>query len=121
MNKKVFLTTVFLTLVFFNISRIIGWRFFSETGFWTIIINDNFHHWQLGTVLVIVALLIKKYVRRSYLLLAVSIGMIIDESMYLLSPLYWRFNHYSWEGVAFEFLIFTVVSLVLFRIKPRTK
>lgn len=115
MNRKVFLTTIFLTLVSFNLSRVIGWKFFADTRIWTRIVNDNLHHWQLGLVLIALALIIRKLTRKWYLLLAVSIGMVIDESMYLFSPLYWRLNHYSWEGIAFEFLVFITLSLVIVR------
>ena len=95
MKKNKFLITIFLTLVFFNISRVVGWRFFSETGFWTRIVNDDFHHWQLGIVLVVMALLARKYIRWFYLVVALGVGMIIDESMYIFSPIYWRLNHYA--------------------------
>lgn len=81
-------------------------------------VTDDFHHWQLGILLVIVALLLKKYVRWYYKLLAVSIGMIIDESMYIFSPFYWRFNHYAWEGIVFEFVVLAVLALALVYIKP---
>jgi hypothetical protein len=117
MNKKGFLAVIFLTLVFFNISRVVGWRYFSNTSAWTTIVTDDFHHWQLGILLVIVALLLKKYVRWYYKLLAVSIGIIIDESMYVFSPFYWQFNHYSWEGIAFEFLVFAILALLLYRVR----
>jgi len=119
MDKKAFLITVFFTLVIYNLSRIIGLIFFSETEFWTGIINDNFHHWQLGMVLVIMALLARRHIRWSYLVAALGAGMIIDESMYLFSPLYLRFNHYSWEGIVFEFALFAILAMALHRTKIR--
>lgn len=81
--------------------------------------NDDFHHWQLGILLVAMALLARKYVRWFYLVVALGIGMIIDESMYLFSPLYWRLNHTSWEGIIFEFVVFLIFALLVYRIRAK--
>ena len=79
--------------------------------------NDDFHHWQLGIVFVVMALLARKYVRWFYLVVALGVGMIIDESMYLFSPLYLRLNHNAWEGIVFEFVVFVILALLVYRIR----
>lgn len=118
MSAKRFVLVTFLTLLLFNLERIIGVRFFAQTDFWNRTISDKWHHYQLGILLLLAAFLIfrkKKGLRD--LILAVGSGMIIDESMYLFYPLNQNFSHYSIIGIAFEFLVFAVFSLAVFKLK----
>ena len=87
MSAKKFILTTFLTLVFFNLARAIGSRIFAQTEFWRSMLNDQWHHYQLGILLLFIIPLIlrKKKVVRDFIL-AIGSGMIIDESMYIFTP-----------------------------------
>lgn len=116
MPKSKFILTTFLTIIFYNLARILGQKFFTSSWWWKRINNDQWHHYQLGLLLIIVAvILLKKKKFLKELLLAVGIGMVIDESMYLLYPLNHAFSHYNLIGIIFEFIVFVVFSLTLLR------
>lgn len=118
MSTKKFVLVTFLTLLLFNLARIIGVRFFAQTDFWNRTISDKWHHYQLGILFLLVAFLIfRKRKRLRDLILAVGSGMVIDESMYLFYPLNPSFNHYTALGVGFEFLVFVIFSLAVFKLK----
>jgi hypothetical protein len=118
MSPKKFILTTLFTLIFYNLSRLIGWNYFSETDWWKSIISDGLHHYQLGILLVFSALLfLKKSLFIRDLLLAIGTGMIIDESMYILYPINNAFSHYSPIGIALELIVFIVFALIIFRAK----
>lgn len=58
MNSKRFILITFLTLILFNVARIIGWRFLAQTYWWNTLLNDRWHHYQIGFLLLLVAFLI---------------------------------------------------------------
>jgi len=118
MSRKKFVLVTFSTLIFFNIARIIGWRFFAQTGWWDRTLSDKWHHYQLGILLSLIALLIfRRKEKLRDLILAVGSGMIIDESMYLFYPLNENFSHNSIVGITFEFLVFIIFALIVLKIK----
>lgn len=118
MSAKKFVLITFLTLIFFNIERIIGLRFFTQTDFWDRTISDKWHHYQLGILFLLIAFLIFRKKRKLRdLILAIGSGMIIDESMYLFYPLNPNFAHYTPLGIGFEFLVFTVFSFFIIKFK----
>jgi len=118
MSAKKFILTTFLTLVFFNLARAIGSRIFAQTEFWRSMLNDQWHHYQLGILLLFIIPLIlrKKKVVRDFIL-AIGSGMIIDESMYIFYPFNQDFSHYSIIGIVFEFLLFAIFSLLILKLK----
>lgn len=119
MSAKGFISVILLTLTVFNIGRIIGWRIFGQTDWWNGIIYDDWHHYQLGILLLLVTFLVLRKKRKLRdLILAVGSGMVIDESMYLLYPLNENFKHGSLVGIGFEFLVFAIFALIIFRFKP---
>lgn len=111
-DKKRFMWIAFGMLVFFNLSRFIGWRYFSETILWKTIVYDNLHHYQFGLVLLVIAIFVKKM---RTLTLALGVGMVIDESMYLFYSLDSNFRHGTWQGVFFEFSLLSMLGLLLLR------
>jgi len=117
MSPSKFNLTVFATLIFFNLGRFFGWKFFSQTVFWQTIMNDNLHHYQLGILLLVLTLFLKKRKKIRDFILAIGSGMIIDESMYAFYSLSPRFSHYSIIGIGFEFLVFAIFSVIVYKLK----
>lgn len=120
MSARKFVLVTFLTLVFYTLSRFIGWMIFSQANWLKRMDSDNWHHWQLGLLLIFVAFFVFK--RKQFikdLFLAVGSGMVIDETMYALYPLDSSFSHYSPVGIIFEFLVFLAFSLIVLKIKPQ--
>ncbi|MBI4035118.1 MAG: hypothetical protein HY381_01855 [Candidatus Chisholmbacteria bacterium] len=114
-GKKTLILTTFLILTFFNFSRVIGWNFFAYTQFWQTIVYDNYHHWQIGILLLALTFLLRKNLGRlKYMLLGISTGMIIDESMYLFYPSYWKFNLYSLPAIIFQSIVFIIFALIVY-------
>ena len=110
-DKRKFLWVTFVVLIFFNFSRFVGWKYLSETAFWKTIVYDNLHHYQLGLILLILAIFVK---RLRTLVLALGAGMVIDESMYLFYPLNNSFSHGTLVGFVFEFFVLAILGLTLF-------
>lgn len=102
-----------LTLIFFNIARIFCNRYCLQTNWYQIILYDKLHHYQLGLLILLISLLfLKTRQRLKRFLIAIGAGMIIDESMYLLTPLgFTNFTHNHIEGTVFEFAVFLVYAL----------
>lgn len=121
-NFKRVVSITFITIGFLNLFRIIGWQFFFQSQWWLKIVTDNWHHYQLGLALCLLAVLVfkKKPIIRDAIL-AVGSGMVIDESMYVFYPLNNSFSHYSWVGIVFELFIFSVFTLFVRRVKPERK
>lgn len=118
MSPKKFVLITLCTIIFYNLFRVIGWSYFSETDWWEGIISDGLHHYQLGILLVFSAFIfLKKRLFIKDLLLAIGAGMIIDESMYALYQTNNAFSHYSPTGIIFEFLVFIVFALIIFKVK----
>jgi hypothetical protein len=119
MSSKKFLITTFLTIIFYNVGRLIGWTFLSQTALWDRLINDNLHHYQLGILLILICVLFyEKIGKWRGFILAISSGMVIDESMYLFYSLNKNFSHYSIVGITFEFLVFIIFARVILRFRP---
>ena len=118
MSRKTFILVTFLTIVFYNFSRYIGWKFFAQAEWFRDMIGDRWHHYQLGFLLIVIAFIVlrKKLFARD-LFLSIGSGMVIDESMYFFYPLNSAFSHYSFLGILFEFMIFTIFALILFRLR----
>jgi len=120
MSIKNFLLTTFFTILFYNLSRFIGVRFFSQTNWWIRMNNDSWHHWQLGILLIFIAFALlknKRFVKS--LFLAIGSGMIIDESMYLLYPFNNQFSHWASLGIVFEFLVFVIFVFIILKTRPK--
>ncbi len=115
---KFVLITISIIAYFFA-ARFIGWMYFSQTKLWDRIINDNFHHWQVGVVVIIFALLFlrKKPELRDWAL-ALSAGMVIDEWMYFFSPMNPRlFTHYHPVGMMMEFVALAIFCYLVMKFK----
>lgn len=113
--RKTVILTTFLTLVFFNLSRVIGFNFFAHTKVWSRIISDDLHHYQIGIILLILLLLLRnKLGRLKYPLTGMGAGTIIDESKYLFYPSYWKFDLYSLPNVILEFTVFIIFALIVY-------
>jgi len=118
MSPKKFTIVTLYTIVFYNLFRVIGWSYFSQTGWWKGMVSDNLHHYQLGILLVFFAFfLLKRWPLIKDLFLAIGAGMIIDESTYILYPINNAFSHYSPIGIVFELLAFIVFTLLIFKVK----
>lgn len=121
MSSKRFVLITLLTILFFNLSRLVGWYFFGYTTWWRSTITDRWHHYQLGFLLIAIAFVVlKKRPFMKDLFLAVGSGMVIDESMYLLYPLNPAFSHYHPLGIFFEFAVFAVFAPIIFRIRSES-
>lgn len=116
MPKNRFNLIIFLTLVILNIIRFVCTQYCLGMKWYQTILYDNLHHYQLGILLIPLAiLLLAKHKLIRDLILAISIGLIIDESMYLFYHLgFPTFSHYHWHGILFEF---AVLVLFIFTIK----
>lgn len=68
--------------------------------------NDNFHHYQLGMVLVVLYLLAKRKFSKATYLLAVGLGLIVEEYSVILYQLGIPHFHYLTvtENIIFVFL-----------------
>ncbi|HCM81797.1 TPA: hypothetical protein DIS60_00280 [Patescibacteria group bacterium] len=95
-------------LVFYNLARLFCSKYCMQTQWYQRILFDNLHHYQLGVILVIFSFMFLRNKRRLHnILIALGVGMVIDESMYVLSFLGLKnFTHYHLEGIIFEFLVF---------------
>jgi len=122
MSTKKFLFITFMTLVFYNLLRFVGLNNFSQTNWWKEMNSDNWHHWQLGLLLIFIALIfLRKKQFLKNLLLAIGSGMVIDEIMYAFYPFNSSFSHYSSLGIFFEFLVFIVFSLIVLRVRRKNQ
>lgn len=115
MNNSI--TPLFITfaiLVFFNLSRLFCNTYCLRISLYQTILYDNFHHYQLGIVLFVLAFFFLRGRRKLRdFLISLGIGMVIDESMYLLPPLgFSNFTHNRIEGTIFEFVIFFVYAFL---------
>lgn len=115
MTAKRFVFVTFLMIVYFFIGRFIGWTFLKETRFWGRIINDNFHHYQLGIALLLISfILLKQHPKLRFYLLSIGSGMVIDEVMYIfefINPII--FSHYHPIGFLIELFVFIVFSFLI--------
>jgi hypothetical protein len=112
-GKKVTpLLITFITLVIFNFARIFCNKYCLQTGWYRSILYDNLHHYQLGIAILLLSfLLLKNRKRLREILIALGVGMIIDESMYLLPPLgLTNFTHNRIEGTMFVFIVFFIYA-----------
>ncbi len=112
-----FLVTL-LILIFFNLSRLYCNRFCLQTNWYQAILNDNLHHYQLGLLILFLSLLFlrNKWTKLREVTIALGVGMIIDESMYLLPPLgFTSFTHNHVQGIIFELLVFSTYAFLRFR------
>lgn len=114
-EQKKFILITFLTLVALNISRVIGWKYFSRTALWQQIVYDDLHHYQFGILLLVIVFFVKKLGTLRTIILAIGSGMIIDESMYLLYDINTNFSHGTITGVIFEFVVFFIVSAIVLK------
>lgn len=111
MPKRLLIFTTFLTLVFYNLSRIIGSKVFAKTVWWQGMVSDNWHHYQLGFLLIIISfLMLRKKKTMKDLLLAIGTGMVIDESMFVVG-----IKHYTITSVFFEMIVFIIYSLLIIK------
>lgn len=120
-EKKKFLSIVLGILILFNVSRFIGWKYFSQTTFWQRIIYDNLHHYQLGVLLLIAGLILKNLKKLRVIIFAFASGLIIDESMYLFYPINKSFSHISPIGILFEFMVFLFLTIIIFYYKSKRR
>lgn len=111
--NHLFLT--FITIIFYNIFRFIGNIYLTQSNWYQNMIYDNLHHYQLGIILIPISLLIfKKYPKVKNIILSIAMGMIIDESMYLMQFFKLQnFDHSHIQGVIFEWVIFIVYSVLI--------
>lgn len=120
MSTKKILSITFMTLIFYNLFRFVGRNIFSQTNWWKGMNSDNWHHWQLGLLLIFAALVfLRKKLFLKDLFLAIGGGMVIDETMYAFYSLNSSFNHYSPLGIIFEFLTFIAFALIILRVRSK--
>lgn len=120
-NRR-FLILMFLTLLFFSLARIICQRFCLTNNLYQIILTDNFHHYQIGVLVLIISLMFWNELKGKWFIPA-AMGLIIDELMYLL---YWtklrefvNFHQYRLEGIIFSWVMFLII--VMLTIKTNVK
>lgn len=113
-NKVTFLLITLSTLIFYNLARLFCTTYCLSTHWYQVILYDNLHHYQLGIVILFFSfLLLKNRKKVKNVLIALGIGMIIDESMYMLFLLgFKKFTHYHVEGIVFEFLVFFIYAYI---------
>ena len=113
----VFILITFITLVFLNLVRIFCNKYCLQTQWYQTILYDNLHHYQLGIVLILISFFsFEKQKNLKRFFVSLSIGMIIDESMYLLPPLgLTNFTHNHIEGTIFEFVVFGIYVLICYK------
>ena len=119
-NKElVSILTTFITLVLLNFARIFCNKYCLQTQWYQTILNDNLHHYQLGIIIILISFfLLRNRQNLKRFLIALGMGMIIDESMYLLPPLgLTNFTHNHIEGTIFEFVVFGIYVLVYYKYK----
>jgi len=94
-----------------------------ELSSWNVIINDNFHHYQLGIIFLIVSLaLLKKKSKLGLYFRAIGAGMIIDESMYVFKFINPEiFTHYHPIGITIELIVFLIYSAIVLYNKNKLK
>lgn len=112
-SKKVIpLLISLITLVVFNLARIFCSNYCLQTGWYQSILYDNFHHYQLGIVILLLSFFFLRNKKSlKVIFIALGVGMIIDESMYILPPFgLTNFTHYHIQGVIFEFVIFFIYA-----------
>lgn len=111
-SKRKFILTTLVTLILLNLLRLFCQRYCLQTEWYQTILYDNFHHYQVGLILIPLAIFFLKRMRKTRdFILAISAGLIIDESMYPLYSLgFTTFSHYHWHGIAFEIAVFLVYS-----------
>lgn len=109
--------------------RIAGWTIIGNTKLWQAIISDEFHHYHIGFVLLIIAFLIRKKLPeiKDYLL-AIGAGLIIDEWIYVfkfINPQFFSHFHATYTPIRFisglvaEFLAFIAFSAVILKVGDR--
>jgi hypothetical protein len=120
-HKPKFLLVTFLTLLSLNITRLVCQKLCLSMKWYQVILNDNLHHYQLGLVLIPISLLLlDRHQKLQLVVLAISLGMIIDESMYLIYPLNNNFRHNTLTGTIFEFTVFLLLATFL-KLKPSSR
>jgi len=124
MTPKKFIFIAFLTIIFYFLLRFIGWEFFSQTKLWQRIINDNLHHYQLGTLLLLVAFIFlkRKPTLKDYFL-AIGSGMIIDESAFIFKIINRDLFDLVWSSnpilIFWDLSVFIIFSIIIFKFKKR--
>lgn len=112
--KPNYLYLTFFTIIFYNVFRLVGNAYLTQTDWYQNMVHDNLHHYQLGFILIPLSLLVfKKYSQIKNIIFAIAMGMIIDESMYLMQFFNLQnFDHSHIQGIIFEWLIFIVYSVL---------
>lgn len=123
-NKELIpISTTFITLILLNFARIFCNKYCLQTQWYQTILYDNLHHYQLGIILILISFFIlrnRRNLKRFFI--SLGIGMIIDESMYLLHPLgLTNFTHYHIEGIIFEFVVFGIYVFVFYKFKKLSR
>lgn len=122
MNTNKFIIITLLTLVTLNLARVVCLKYCLYTPWYQMILNDNLHHYQLGIILIVVSLMfLRNKEKLRDFIVAVAVGLVIDESMYVLYAFgYKSFSHNQLNGTIFEFVIFSLYAFWVIRISGKS-
>lgn len=109
MTIKKFTIISSLAFLYSSIVRLIGWRYFANSKIFQTMINDNFHHYQLGLILIFAGLIAwRKNSNLRDTFFAIGVGLISDEFVYLFSFLNPKLlNHYTLTGLTINLSFFS--------------
>src|SRR3989338_917164 len=82
------------------------------------IINDSYHHYQIGIVLVVLSLIFRKR-GQAYIFLAIGVGIFLEELPVVLGDLGFKTTKYYNGGYDFIFVILLTLILYFVVLKLR--
>jgi len=123
-NKIIFITLItLLALISF---RIAGWTIINKTELWQGVTQDEFHHYHIGFILLVISFISwKRSSNLRELSLAIGSGLIIDEWIYVFkffNPELFSHFHATYTPIKFifglvaEFLAFAAFSVIILKI-----
>jgi hypothetical protein len=124
-DEKVMVWTTLSVIVLYRVVTALTIRWYGTTNWWQQISTDSFNHYQLGLILLICCVFLRKYLdkRKLYVLMGISFGWIIDEISDLLKlvpllhlPTGFRDSLYDLLLISVTYILF-VILVKIFSIK----
>ena len=103
MSRKKFLSLVFFTIILTRVVLFVSW----DSSLMAITMYDSWHHMYTGGAMMLVSLILPK--RLSKIILAVGLGLFLDELIHLFHLLGLATSHDYWS---FETIATTAAGLI---------
>jgi hypothetical protein len=109
-----FLKIVGLTILTARIVSYLAIYFIGNTPVWTSIYSDNWNHFQLGLLLILVAILLRKLKKGTFIRMAgVGLGLVLDEITDVFKLFGYPFTDHFRDSFNDLLLIVTVFLIVV--------